>query len=76
MSVRELSRSRRGHRRKVPRTYRLTPAKLAAAQRALRTRTATETIEVALDLVLFRRELIRGTAMMLGVHVDPPDRDR
>lgn len=63
-------------RSKVPRTYRLTPAKLSAAQRALGTRTATETIEVALDMVLFRRELVRGTAAMLGVKIDPPDSAR
>jgi hypothetical protein len=60
-------------RRKVPRTYRLTPAKLAAAQRALGTRTATETIETALDLVVFRQELVAGTRAMLGVHLTSPD---
>jgi hypothetical protein len=61
---------------KVPRTYRLTPATLSAAQRALGTRTATETIELALDLVLFRRELVRGTAAMLGVAIESPDASR
>lgn len=66
-------RSHRPGRRKVPRTYRLTPAKLAAAQRVLGARTATETIETALDLVLFRRELVRGTVAMRGVAIDSPD---
>ena len=45
--------------RKVPKTYRLSPAKVAAAQRILGTPTATETIEAALDLVVFRDELRR-----------------
>ncbi len=58
--------------RKVPRTYRLAPEKVAAAQRALGSATATEAIETALDLVLFRRELIAGTRAMLGVTLTPP----
>jgi hypothetical protein len=45
----------------VPRTYRLAPEKVAAAQRALGSATATEAIETALDLAPFRRELIGGT---------------
>jgi hypothetical protein len=57
----------------VPRTYRLAPEKVAAAQRALGSATATEAIETALDLVLFRRELIAGTRAMLGVTLTPPE---
>lgn len=48
-------------RRKVPRSYRLTHAELAAAQRILGTRTATETIKTVLDMMVFRHELIAGT---------------
>jgi hypothetical protein len=59
--------------RKVPRTYRLAPEKVAAAQRALGSATATEAIETALDLVLFRRELIAGTRAMLGVTLTRPE---
>jgi hypothetical protein len=59
--------------RKVPRTYRLAPEKVAAAQRALGSATATEAIEIALDLVLLRRELIAGTRAMLGVTLTPPE---
>ena len=59
--------------RRVPRTYRLTLSKLSAAQRALGAATATETIERALDLVIFRRELVEGTRSMLGVRVASPD---
>jgi hypothetical protein len=57
---------------KVPRTYRLAPEKVAKAQKVLGTRTATETIETALDMVAFPRDLVRGTAAMLGVTIDPP----
>ncbi len=63
----------RAHGRKVPRTYRLAPEKVAAAQRALGSATATEAIETALDLVLFRRELIVGTRAMLGVILTPAE---
>lgn len=61
--------------RKVPRTYRLSPSKVAAAQRILGTPTATETIEAALDMVVFREELIAGTRAMLGVELTSPDPD-
>jgi hypothetical protein len=62
--------------RKVPKTYRLSPAKIAAAQRILGTPTATETIEAALDLIVFRDELVAGTRALLGTDIapaDPPD---
>ena len=62
--------------RRVPRTYRLTLSKLAAAKRALGAATATEAIERALDLVVFRRELVEGTRAMLGVRIAPPDAER
>lgn len=56
--------------RKVSKTYRLAPDKLAAAQRILGTATATEAIETALDMVVFRQELVDGTAAMLGTTLD------
>jgi hypothetical protein len=59
--------------RKVPKTYRLSPAKVAAAQRILGTPTATETIEAALDLVVFRDELVAGTRALLGTDLAPAD---
>ncbi len=59
--------------RKVSRTFRLTPTKLAAAQRLLGTPTATETIETALDMVVFRQELLDGTRAMLGIRLASPD---
>jgi len=66
-------RTERAHERRVPRTYRLPLAKIQAAQRALGASTATETIERALDLVVFQRALIRGTQAMLGVTIVPSD---
>jgi len=55
--------------RRVSRTYRLPLSKLRAAQRALGAATATETIERALDLAVFQRELVDGTRAMLGVDI-------
>jgi hypothetical protein len=67
------SRARPGAGTRRLRTYRLTPSKLAAAQRILGTATATEAIETALDMVVFRRELADGTRAMFGVAIRPPD---
>jgi hypothetical protein len=58
--------------RKVPKSYRLAPDKVAAAQRILGAATATATIEQALDLVVFRQELIDGTRHLLGLTIVPP----
>jgi hypothetical protein len=57
----------------VSKTYRLAPDKLAAAQRILGAATATEAIETALDMVVFRQALIEGTAAMAGVALTSPD---
>ncbi len=67
------TRATRVSERKVPKTYRLNAHKIAAAQRILGTPTATETIEAALDAVVFRNELVAGTRAMLGVELTPPD---
>ena len=61
---------------RVSRTYRLPLSKLIAAKRALGAATATETIERALDLVVFQRELIDGTRAMLGLDIASPDAER
>ncbi len=58
---------------KVSKTFRLTPAKIAAAQKILGTETATETIETALDMVVFRKELLDGTRALFGVRITSPD---
>ena len=57
--------------RKIPRTFRLTPGKLEAAQKILGTDTATATIETALDMIVFRQELLDGTEAMFGADIAP-----
>lgn len=54
---------------KKAKTYRLSESKIAAAQAILGAPTATATIETALDMIVFRRELVDGTAAMLGVPI-------
>ena len=61
---------------RVSRMYRLPLSKVSAAKRALGAATATETIERALDLVVFQRELIDGTRSMQGVQITSPDPER
>ena len=69
------TRRSRSRERKVSKTYRLTPSKLAAAQRILGAATATETIETALDMVVFRDELVAGTRAMLGTDIESSESD-
>ena len=52
---------------KVAMSYRLSRQKIARAQRVLGTSTATATIEEALDLVVFRRELVDGVNTAFGI---------
>ena len=54
---------------KTPMSYRLSPAKIARAQAILGTATATATIEEALDLVIFRRELMDGVDKAFGLPI-------
>lgn len=54
---------------KKPKSYRLSSGKIAAAQRILGTKTATATIETALDMVVFRKELVHGAAQLFGLDV-------
>jgi len=61
---------------RVSRTYRLPLAKLSAAKRALGAATVTETIERALDLIIFQRKLIDGTRSMEGIQITSSDRER
>jgi len=67
---------RRGKEKRVSRTYRLRLSKLEAAKRALGANTATEAIETALDLAVFRQELIEGLDAMFGIDITSPDPDR
>jgi len=61
--------SRRVSETKTPMSYRLSPGKIARAQAILGTPTATATIEEALDLVIFRRELMDGANRAFGLPV-------
>jgi hypothetical protein len=54
---------------KVAMSYRLSPAKIARAQEILGTETATATIEEALDMVIFRRELMEGVERAFGLPI-------
>ena len=55
---------------KVAMSYRLSPAKISRAQRILGTKTATATIEEALDMVVFRRELMDGLDAAYGIAIE------
>ncbi|HUG41742.1 MAG TPA: hypothetical protein VMM12_14735 [Longimicrobiales bacterium] len=49
---------------------RLTQSKIDEAREALGTKTETETIEAALDLVVFRKELVEGIRAMRGAALE------
>ena len=53
--------------RKTARTFRITPGKIEAAREILGSSTATEAIETALDMVVFRHELIQGAKAAFGI---------
>ena len=52
--------------------YRLRQSKIDRAMRVLGTATETETIERALDLVVFRGELVEGVRAMRGAGLSDP----
>jgi hypothetical protein len=54
---------------KTAMSYRLSRDKIARAQGILGTATATATIEQALDLVVFRRELVDGVESAFGIPI-------
>lgn len=58
---------------KVSRTYRLNPARVEEARRALGVPTATAAIETALDMVTFRHELVDGTRALKGITIRHPE---
>ncbi len=53
-------------KRPVRKNLRLTQAKIDRAKKILGTKTETETIEQALDLVAFRKEVIAGLESFAG----------
>ena len=54
---------------KVAMNYRLSPERIARAQKILGTPTATATIEEALDMIVFRRELMAGIDRAYGLPI-------
>jgi len=54
--------------KKVRKNFRLSQRKLDEARTALGTKTETETVEAALDLVTFRREVMEGLERIGGTN--------
>lgn len=65
----ERARPRRGPR--TLKTYRLDADTIAAVQEILGAATAVDAIETALDMVVFRHELVAGTQAMLSAGSRP-----
>lgn len=61
----------------VRKNMRLDQAKLDLAKRILGTRTETETVNQALDLIAFRQEVLEGVRRMAGANAfrDVPEDD-
>jgi Arc/MetJ family transcription regulator len=55
---------------KVRKEFWLDPEILQRAQRILGTATERETVEVALDMIAFRREFLDGTRALAGLEID------
>jgi hypothetical protein len=55
---------------KVRKEFWLDPKTLRRAQTILGTATERETVEAALDMVAFRRELLNGTRALSGLQID------
>ena len=60
----------------MPKTYRLAATKIARARAILGAPSDTAAIEMALDLVTFRSELVEGTRAMRGVRIERFDATR
>ena len=67
------SREGRSRAGKVRKEFWLDPGALRRAQRVLGTETERETVEVALDLVAFRQELIDSLQALSGLKIDRRD---
>ena len=70
-SVKSSSEPRPTRKGKVRKEFWLDPKTLHRAQVILGTATERETVEVALDMIAFRRELLEGTRMLSGLKIDP-----
>jgi hypothetical protein len=65
------STKRRKRSTPVRKNFRLDQGRLDAAREALGARTETEAIERALDLILFRKELVDGVDALVGTTIEP-----
>ena len=70
-TVKEASERRPSREGKVRKEFWLDPKTLRRAQAILGTATERETVEVALDMIAFRRELLDGTRALSGLEIDP-----
>ena len=61
--------------RKAPKTYRLAARQIAEARRILGAPSDTAAIEMALDMVTFRAELVAGARAMSGMRLTRFDED-
>jgi Arc/MetJ family transcription regulator len=60
-------------RGKVRKEFWLDPKALRRAQKILGAETERETVEIALDLVVFRQELTEGLETLAGLELDQRD---
>ena len=56
---------------KVRKQFWLDPETLQRAQKILSTATERETVEMALDMIVFRQELLDGARALSGLEIDP-----
>jgi hypothetical protein len=61
--------------RKAPKTYRLAARQIAEARKILGAPSDTAAIEMALDMITFRAELVAGVRAMSGARLQPFDKD-
>ena len=70
-SIKKAAEIRPSREGKVRKEFWLDPQTLRRAQTILGTATERETVEAALDMVAFRRELLDGTRVLSGLQIDP-----
>ena len=69
-SVKKVPERRPTREGKVRKEFWLDPKALRRAQTILGTATERETVEVALDMIAFRRELLDGVRVLSGLQID------
>jgi hypothetical protein len=69
--VKRLLERRPSREGKVRKEFWLDPETLRRAQTILGTATERETVEAALEMIAFRRELLDGLQVLAGLQIDP-----